>query len=224
MCEITFISRSTDGLILVETWDDINNKGLQHYKTQAKQILKRLDRAPPKCSIDSGNFTFHYTVEDGVCYMTLADKNYPKKLAFAYLDEISKAFIEDLKREYGTHSVDYRSLIETIEKPYFFIKFDRVIQRKKQEYRDPRSNKAMSKLNESLAEVTQIMRQNIDDILQRGENLEDVGRKATDLRDVSKTFKDKARHLNLQALLRQYAPIAVIVLVVLVLLVWRFFR
>lgn len=25
--------------------------------------------------------------------------------------------------QYGTHSIDYRSIIETIEKPYSFIKF-----------------------------------------------------------------------------------------------------
>ena len=43
--------------------------------------------------------------------------------------------------------------METIEKPYYFIKFDRHIAKKRQEYRDPSSSKAMSRLNESLTEV-----------------------------------------------------------------------
>merc|ERR1712146_576240 len=101
-----------------------------------------------------GSFIFHYITKDGVCYLALFDSGYPKNLAFSFLEEIHKLFQEDLKREFGSGSVDYRSHIETIEKPYYFIKFDRQIQKKKQEYQDPNSSKAMTKLNESLTEVS----------------------------------------------------------------------
>ena len=40
-------------------------------------------------SIDSGSFTFHYMIQLGICYLTLCDKGYPKRLAFLYLDEVS---------------------------------------------------------------------------------------------------------------------------------------
>merc|ERR1719191_824677 len=102
--------------------------------------------------------------------MALFDKAYPKNLSFAFLDDIQRLFQEELKREFGTGSVDYRSHIETIEKPYYFIKFDRQITKKKNEYKDPSSTKSLNRLNENLTEVSSIMRQNIDDILSRGEN------------------------------------------------------
>merc|ERR1719394_1705719 len=114
---------------------------------------------------------------DGVCFMSLFDKGYPKNLAFAFLEDVHRLFQEELKREFGTGSVDYRSHIETIDKPYYFIKFDRQITKKKTEYRDPKSSKALGRLNDSLNDVSSIMRQNIDEILQRGENLEEVGSK-----------------------------------------------
>merc|ERR1711920_688450 len=116
--------------------------------------------------------------ENGICYMALFDKNYPKNLAFAFLEDIHNLFQQELIREFGTGSVDYRSHIDTIEKPYYFIKFDRQITKKKAEYRDPKSSKALGRLNDSLNDVSSIMRQNINEILQRGENLDSVGRKA----------------------------------------------
>merc|ERR1719150_1039177 len=123
---------------------------------------------PSRMSVDLNNsqFVFHYIIEDGVCFLTLCEKNCPKKLAFGFLDDIHQSFLEELKREFGTHSgVDYRSHIDTVEKPYYFIKFERVIQKKKAEYQNPSSHKAMSKLNESLTEVSNIMRKNIDEML-----------------------------------------------------------
>eukprot|EP00922_Rhytidocystis_sp_ex-Travisia-forbesii_P000439 GHVS01000660.1.p1 GENE.GHVS01000660.1~~GHVS01000660.1.p1 ORF type:complete len:208 (+),score=23.26 GHVS01000660.1:121-744(+) len=191
MCDLTFISRATDGLILAETWDELTANPLySSCKKLAKQISARLDPSVPRCSVDSDGFTFHYMTQGGVCYMTLCEKSYPKKLAFTFLEEVEGLFVEELKREFGsTMNPDYRSLIETIEKPYYFIKFDRVIQRRKQDYRDPRSNRAVAKLNESLTEVTSIMRENISDILHRGENLEDVGRKADELKHASKSVQ-----------------------------------
>jgi len=223
MCELTFVARQGDGLILVETWDDVtSSRPFQTLKNQAKQILKRLNSAPANCSIDSENYTFHYITENGVCYMTLCEKAYPKKLAFAFLGEVHRAFEEELKREFGTHSVDYRSLIETIEKPYYFIKFDRIIQRKKADYRDPRSNRALSKLNESLSEVTDIMRKNIDEILLRGDKLEDVSRKADDLKLHSSQFASSARTLRIQAMLQKYAPCAVFGVIMLCLIYYLY--
>eukprot|EP01066_Platyproteum_vivax_P011260 Platyproteum_vivax@DN5112_c0_g1_i1.p1 len=168
MCDLTFISRVIDGLVLVETWDEIG-PSMQPFKTQAKLILKKLDRAPKRMSIDSKVHVFHYIIENGISYMTLCDRTYPKKLAFSFLEELHKLFNEELTREFGqVPQGDFRPYVERIEKPYYFIKFDRIIQRKKGEYKDPRSSKALAKLNENLTEVTTIMRQNIDEILQRG--------------------------------------------------------
>ncbi|PHJ23974.1 synaptobrevin family protein [Cystoisospora suis] len=228
MGEVTFVSRSSDGLLLCETWDDIGTNPQVHaLKHQAKQILKRLGHAGgstsnSKCSIDAGPFKYHYIMEDGVTFLTVCGSSYPKKLAFSFLEDIRAAFQEELQTAFGTHAVDYRSIIETIEKPYYFVKFDRTIQRKKQEYKDPDSSRAIMKLNQSLTEVTGIMRKNIDDILLRGENLEDVERKASDLKDASQKFKGLAKVLSFRALLQQYAPFLVFGLFIVIIFVWKF--
>lgn len=124
-----------------------------------------------------------------------------------------------MKREFGTQmGVDYRSKIECIDKPYAFIKFERQITKKKSEYRDFGSNKQLMKLNESLGEVQDIMRKNIDDLLLKGENLEQVGSKASALRDQSDMFRKNARYLSLQALVKQYAVLGIVGLFILLIL------
>eukprot|EP00929_Paragymnodinium_shiwhaense_P010669 TRINITY_DN115526_c0_g1_i1.p2 TRINITY_DN115526_c0_g1~~TRINITY_DN115526_c0_g1_i1.p2 ORF type:complete len:226 (-),score=82.85 TRINITY_DN115526_c0_g1_i1:131-808(-) len=224
MAHVTFIARSMDGLILVETWDD-TNKVSQQLKTQAKQLLRKLHNMPPRCSVEaSGGLVFHYKMEDGVCYMALFDMAYPKNLAFAFIEEIHRLFQEELKREFGTGSVDYRSHIETIEKPYYFIKFDRQITKKKAEYRDPQSSKALSRLNENLTEVSTIMRQNIEEILHRGENLEAVGKKAEGLKNASAEFKGMTRMLSFQTMMQKFMVPIVIGLVILLIIFFKFFK
>merc|ERR1719473_1101178 len=136
-----------------------------------------MGNAPPRCSVDSGSHAFHYVVEEGVTYMVLCHAGYPKKLAFAFLEEIVRDFGEEMKREWGSGAVDLRSKIETIEKDYFFIRFDRRIQTIKKDYKDPTSIKSMAKLNDSLNEVQGIMRRNLDEILQRGENWRTLARR-----------------------------------------------
>jgi hypothetical protein len=67
-----------------------------------------------RMSVDSGPFVFHYLIQGGVCYLTLTDKSYPRKLAFQYLEELQGEF----SRLYGPQ-------IEAAARPYAFIKFGR---------------------------------------------------------------------------------------------------
>jgi len=132
--------------------------------------------------------------------------------------------LEELKRHYGTTgSVDYRSQIETIQKPYFFITFDRAVQKKRAEYRDPNSTSAVTKLNEGLAEVNSIVRKSLEDIIARGDALEDVSSRATTLRDEAKKFAINAKVLNVQAMLRKYGILAFISFVIIIVLYIKIF-
>ena len=56
--------------------------------------------------------TSSYLIVDNVVYLTIADKSYPRKLAFSYLDELSKEF-----------ATSYGPKVETVRKPYAFVGF-----------------------------------------------------------------------------------------------------
>ena len=59
-------------------------------------------------------------IDNGICYLTLTDKSYPKRLAFLFLEEISKDFEADLKAEHGD---EWLRVVETVGRQYAFIKF-----------------------------------------------------------------------------------------------------
>jgi len=46
-------------------------------------------------------FPVSYMIDNGICYLTLTEKTYPKRLAFLFLEEISREFEADLKAEHG---------------------------------------------------------------------------------------------------------------------------
>lgn len=49
---------------------------------------------------------------------------------------------------------------------------DKFIQKKRKEYTDPNSSQNMHRLNDDLADIHNIMRKNIQEVLNRGERVE----------------------------------------------------
>ena len=104
MVKLTMIARVLDGLPLAEGLDTDASIDLEYYKQQAKTLFKKLSHGPgvppSRMSYESGEYFMHYVIESGVCYLTLCDRNYPKKLAYSYLEgeterEIASLWFEE---------------------------------------------------------------------------------------------------------------------------------
>lgn len=177
MAHFVIIARLPDGLILAETHGHAHGPPVQG-RREASELLKRLAGLSPRCSVAFGSSVFHITQGDGVCFLAAFDVGYPRNYAFAFLEDVQAVFQEELKREFGTGSVDYRSHIDTIEKPYHFVRLDRTIARKKAEYADPSSSRSLSRLHASFIQVSGIRQHNIEEFLCCGDPMEDAARKA----------------------------------------------
>ncbi|EPS69205.1 hypothetical protein M569_05563 [Genlisea aurea] len=212
MVKLTMIARITDGLPLAEGLDDGRDvPDADFYKQQVKSLFKNLSmnqNEPSRMSIETGPFMFHYIIEGRVCYLTMCDRSYPKKLVFQYLEDLKNEF----ERTYGNQ-------IETAARPYAFIKFDTFIQKTKKLYQDTRTQRNIAKLNDELYEVHQIMTRNVQEVLGVGEKLDQVSEMSSRLTSESRIYAEKAKDLNRQALIRKWAPVAV-VLGVVVFLLW----
>jgi len=220
---ITFVARLSDGLPLVANTAPNSNEVTQDHKNQAKDILRGLGgtRGSARMSIDTNNqLIFHYLLRDSLCYLTLTEQSYPKRLAFLYLEEIADAFLESLANDHGDR---WREAIDTTARPYAFIKFDTTIQRKRKDFVDPTSRQNTTKLNEDLADIQSIMRKNINEVLNRGEKLENVSNISNNLVAESKKFKWGAKKLSWQAMVNQYGPIVAAGVFVVFVLYMKFF-
>eukprot|EP00184_Porphyridium_aerugineum_P002772 CAMPEP_0184697892 /NCGR_PEP_ID=MMETSP0313-20130426/4686_1 /TAXON_ID=2792 /ORGANISM="Porphyridium aerugineum, Strain SAG 1380-2" /LENGTH=250 /DNA_ID=CAMNT_0027156735 /DNA_START=295 /DNA_END=1047 /DNA_ORIENTATION=+ len=144
-------------------------------------------------------FCFHYVIDNGVYFLTLTEKAYPKRLAYDYLDELRKEFLSI-----------YGAQVMAATRPYEFIKFDQFIQKTKKLYTDARTQRNLDKLNSELKDVHYIMTKNINEVLQRGEILENVTKKSNRLSYESKKYMKSTVHANRVRLLKTYGPIVVI--------------
>ena len=158
--------------------------------------------------------------------MAICDKTYPKRLAFSFLDEIHKLFLQD-------YPLDQ---VEAVNRPYAFLKFgninlnfhlilidlsDNTIQRTKRSYQDIRAKQNMTRLQEELLDVSHIMTSNIKDVLERGNKLEKMSLMSDALASESKRYVRDARQLNLDALYRKYGtPTVLLAVVFLSLWIW----
>jgi len=94
---------------------------------------------------------FYYMARDNLCFLTMCEDSYPRRLAFLYLDEVADVVLQEMVREHGN---DWRKHVDQAARPFQFIHYDPVIQRKQREYRDQREEK--SRLNEDLSEIQTI--------------------------------------------------------------------
>eukprot|EP01016_Furgasonia_blochmanni_P051881 TRINITY_DN821_c0_g2_i2.p2 TRINITY_DN821_c0_g2~~TRINITY_DN821_c0_g2_i2.p2 ORF type:complete len:134 (-),score=26.09 TRINITY_DN821_c0_g2_i2:184-585(-) len=109
---------------------------------------------------------------------------------------------QEVRNHYGT-GADYRLKIESIEDAYYFLKFERIIKKKRAEFSDVRSNANTERLKNELYSVHNIMSQNIDLVLDREKNLNQMSDKASNLKMHSKQFRDKSKDLAWSMWLRK---------------------
>ncbi|XP_072276274.1 vesicle-trafficking protein SEC22b [Pyxicephalus adspersus] len=115
MVLLTMIARVADGLPLAASMqeDEQSGRDLQQYQNQAKQLFRKLnEQSPARCTLEAGAMTFHYLIEKGVCYLVLCEMSFPKKLAFAYLEDLYNEFDEQHGKK-----------VPTVSRPYSFIEF-----------------------------------------------------------------------------------------------------
>ncbi|KAF5331666.1 hypothetical protein D9611_007617 [Ephemerocybe angulata] len=216
MVRSTTIVRASDALPLAASVDDEQTEqALQEHKQQAKLIFRRITpNAEPRCSIESGQYTLHYLIADNVVFLTIADKSYPRKLAFSFLDELSKEFAST-----------YGPKVETVRKPYAFVGFDTFMSKTARLYQDTRTataaNNGLDKLNDDLQDVTRIMTKNMEELLWRGDSLDRMSHLSTSLRSESEKYRKAAKNINFQAMLRQYAPLAAVGFFVFLIILWK---
>lgn len=56
---------------------------------------------------------FSIFIQDGIAFLAICDRTYPKRLAFSFLDEIHTSFLQE-------YPLDQ---IEAVNRPYAFLKF-----------------------------------------------------------------------------------------------------
>ena len=164
---------------------------------KAKLVQRRLNRnSEPQGSIESGKYTYHYSINDraDLAFLCICNRSYPRKLAFTYLSDLQTEF-ENIYKPDAYSGPTLR--------PYALNGFDKYIQQTKETYQDTRATQNLDKLNSELKDVTKVMTKNIEDLLYRGDSLERMGDMSSRLREDSRKYRKAAVRINWELLLKQ---------------------
>jgi vesicle transport protein SEC22 len=166
MALFTLITRVSDGLPFMESTEAI----AQQTKEQAKSISKRLDsRSEARLRVDCGGQVITYLVEEGLSFLVVTDAAYPQRLALSFLVSLHREFTAYMRQQDGE---GWRQQLDTCARPYAYQGFTSAgLLQLRKDYADQNSSKAQ-RLAEELHDVHSIMRKNIQEVLQRGENLD----------------------------------------------------
>ncbi|KAJ0772215.1 putative vesicle-trafficking protein Sec22 [Helianthus annuus] len=204
MVKLTILGRVHDGLPLsqgpVYDEDDIV------YKKHAEFLLHEIsmDALPPSTTtIFLHNHCFNYMVRNGVCFITLCDVSYPRKLAFHYLQDLQKEF----------DKVDPQ-LVNQITKPYGFVKFDNIICNIRRQYIDTRTQANLSKLNADHKQELDVLTEDMSLVVERRRRSDMMERMKNAHKSTSPVWESK----TLEVIAVKWTPITIIIVVALVLL------
>lgn len=81
----------------------------------------------------------------------------------------------------------------------------------------------LDQLSSNVKDIQQIMVKNMEDLLWRGDSLDRMSNLSTSLRSESVKYRKAARKINIDALIRKWAPVGGIVLFMILFLWWKFF-
>ena len=135
-------------------------------------------------------------LEQGICYAIsqvekigctiICDEEYPKRIAIELLIKIVDNFKDFLAKE----KIDLNSIEKDTD-----VKFD-YIRNEIEGWQDPSKSDSITKLKNELNEVQEILKQSLNDLLKRGENLENLMEKSEDLKASSVNFYKYAKKTN----------------------------
>lgn len=111
---------------------------------------------------------------DGKIIGCVVTADTPARVAYAFLEAV-----ETLVRP---ANVDVRAV-------------KKILQQKSDFYSDPKNDK-FTAINQSINEVTEVMRDNMDKVLQRGDRIDNIHGKSEDLVNQAQTFESKANELK----------------------------
>ena len=135
-------------------------------------------------------------LEKGICYAVasddkigvtmICDEEYPKRVAIDFLLKVHDNF----KVFQTQNNLDLNSIEDDTDVNYDYIANEI------EEWQDPSKKDNIMKLQNELNDVQDIMRQNLNELLKREENLENLMEKSKDLSAASVNFYKQAKKTN----------------------------
>lgn len=190
--------------VLVEYSDSSFQGNYRHICHQL--LLTKIDPANGKKSLMTDTHGFHYLAQDNLIVLCMAELDCDRNVCFKYVHDIMSSFLETFGDRWQ-NAIAY-SLTND---------FEGILKRKMVEANST-TNDRIAQIQDTLDATRNVMVENIENVLARGEKLDVLVERAEDLNDTAMTFQSKARVLKVQMWWKNCKYTLMIILIVLAIL------
>lgn len=178
-----------------------------NFPTVTRLLLAKITDTDGKMSYVYDQFVFHYIVEKHIIYMCMCDDLEKRRIPFAFLDDIKQRFVAT----YGDRAQTALAFAMSDD-------FGRSLQKQMEFFNGPSAD-TFAQVNSKLDDVKQVMVQNIETVLERGEKLELLVDKADKLQQQAFMFERSSNKLKLAMYWRR-VKLYLLIFFVVVLIIW----
>eukprot|EP01094_Clydonella_sp_ATCC50884_P012143 TRINITY_DN2205_c0_g1_i1.p2 TRINITY_DN2205_c0_g1~~TRINITY_DN2205_c0_g1_i1.p2 ORF type:complete len:234 (-),score=61.86 TRINITY_DN2205_c0_g1_i1:197-856(-) len=151
-----------------------------------RRLLSKLQQeSGARMSYVYDQHVFHYKMDDALIYLCMADQGFGRRLPFAYLDDIQTRW----KSMFGDRGRTAPSMGMNSD-------FSRTLRTQMEFYNTNPAADKVKEVTEQLDEVKNVMSQNIEKVLNRGERIELLVDKTSHLEASSNTFRKRSESLK----------------------------
>ncbi|CAI8586700.1 unnamed protein product [Vicia faba] len=152
----------------------------------ARQILEKIPGAnDTHVSYSQDRYIFHVKRTDGLTVLCMADENAGRRIPFAFLEEIHQKFV----RAYGRAVLSAQAYGMNDE-------FSRVLSQEMEYFSSDPNADRINRLKGEMSQVRNVMIENIDKVLDRGDRLELLVDKAANMQGNTFRFRKQARRFR----------------------------
>lgn len=179
-----------------------------NHVTFTRVLLGKINAAVnSKMSYSCDGYVFNYVVDDGVTYLCLADEKDKRRIPFMFLADVKDRF------------APYRDRAKTAIAFALNSEFARVLQDRMEYFNDNPNADNFGRVKEQLGEVKDIMVQNIEQVLARGEKIELLVDKTEQLNASARKFQKQSKALK-NVMWWKNVKLWLLIAVIVVIIIW----
>lgn len=151
----------------------------------AVRLLEKLPNENTRVSYTQDRHMFHILVQDGITFLCMAEEGVGRRIPFAYLEDIKTKFFNE-----------YAHVCKEAVAYEFNTDFSRVMAQQMDYYSNNPAADTINRVKGEMMEVKNIMIENIEKVLDRGERLDVLVDKTELLQGEAFAFRSGARRVR----------------------------
>lgn len=180
-----------------------------NFKSIARQIVDKLPSKTTKVSYNYDSYMFHIMSDKGIIYLCMSEKDFGNRLAFNFMEDIKERF----EAQYGTGGEKMKSSSAEL---VLQRDFGSILKTQMDFFSNNPEADKVKLVKHKIEETKNIMVDNIEKVLDRGEKIELLVDKTDELEETAQDFRFKSRNLARTMWFRNVKLIILLVVLVLI--------